>query len=460
MNNHAHSDDRLDAALAALRQSAPAAGPAETLLKMTMARVGAGEMNMGSADKGWWTMKMVRRTVWGTGLAAAALALFWMIFGMGGRMVFADVVERVNAAKMLRCKISTDVVNTGQGKVTQTGTIIMSQTWMIMRTANMKMIVDNEKSQMITLTEATKQALVMNQKNAPAAAPVVNILDSFRKFDAQASTPLGDRQIDGQPARGFEITQGNQHMKVWADLKTELPVRIEIAGANPVMPDTNVTFTDFDWNPTVTPEEISREIPKDYAVINANVDASKPTEADVPKMLSSWIELNGGKFPETLTFAGYVQLSAADMARRQAAETAGMTPEQKSQWLQKMTSEMINKMMPLSRGIAFIGDPASGSDWRYAGSGADVGAKGRAILWYKPANATAWRVFDADLTVHDAANAPAGGTPVSLSTKDMLNSLPGATQPALSRPVKEITPVPTPTLPPTPTPVPQARPNP
>jgi hypothetical protein len=310
---------------------------------------------------------------------------------------------------------------------------------------------------------------VMNFKNIPAAAPGmspaapgVNILDSFRKFDPKASRPLGDMQIDGKPARGFEITQGEQRMKVWADLKTELPVRIEMVGTNTVMPDAKTTLTDFDWNPTVTPEEIALEIPRDYAVVNAHMDVSKPTEADIPKMLSAWIELNGGKFPESLTFEGYIQLSASDMARRQVAETAGMTAEQKSQWLQKMTSEMINKMMPLSRGITYIGDPANGSDWRYAGSGVKVGTKGQAVLWYKPAKATAWRIFDADLTVHEAIEAPAGGTPVSLSTKDMRQNPLGDTPPVQSRPVNAVTPVPvlTPTPPPTPKPVPQARPNP
>jgi hypothetical protein len=434
MNNREHQD-RLEKALEALRESGPATGPTDELLERTIARVGAGEMKMGSKEKGWWKMKAVKRTALATGLAAAAITLCWMIFAMNGRMAFADVVERVNAAKMLRCKTTTEVEIAGRGKVTQTGEVIMSQTWMIMRMPNMKMIVDGGKGQMISLTEATKQAIVMNLNKAPAAAQSVNILDSFRKFDIKASQPLGEMQIDGKAARGFAITQGNVHMKVWADLKTELPVRIETAGANSLMPDTVTVMTDFDWNPTVTPEEIALEIPKDYAVINANIDSSKPSEADVTKMLTTWIALNDGKFPDNLSFTGMVQLTASDMARRQVAETAGMTAEQKQQWTQKMTSELMQKMMPMTRGISFISDATSGTDWRYAGSGAKPGTKGVAILWYKPVNAASWRVFDADLTVHDAPDAPAGGTLVSLNPKDMLQTQPGTSQPATRQPL-------------------------
>jgi hypothetical protein len=434
MINREHQD-RLETAVEALRQSVPATGPSDELLERTIARVGAGDVRLGSKEKGWWTMKVVQRIALGTGLAAAAIALCWMLFAMNGRLAFADVVERVNAAKMLRCKTTTEVEISGQGKVTQTGAVIMSQTWMIMRMPNMQMIINSEKGQMITLTEATKQAIVMNLNTTPAAAQNVNILDSFRKFDAKASQPLGEMQIDGKPARGFAIIQGNVHMRVWADLKTELPVRIEVAGANSLMPDTVTVMTDFDWNPTVTPEEIALEIPKDYAVINANIDSSKPSEADVTKMLTTWIALNGGKFPDNLTFSAMVQLTASDMAKRQVAETAGLTPEQKQQWTQKMTSELMQKMMPMTRGIGFIGDATAGTDWRYSGTGVTSGAKDVAILWYKPLNASTWRVFDADLSVHDSPTPPAGGTPVSLNLKDLLQTQPGTSQPATKPPL-------------------------
>jgi outer membrane lipoprotein-sorting protein len=444
MSNREQPEDRLAEALAALRKSGPTAGPAEELLQRTIARWDAGDVKPVTTNKGWWTMKVVRRTALGTGLAAALMAV-WIAFAVSGRLAFADVIEHVKAVKLMRCTTSTDVEISGQGKMTQTGTMIMSPTWMIMRTDNVKMIIDTDKGQMITLTETFHQALVMNLQKAPAGAAPVNILDSFRKFDPKASQPLGDMVINGKPARGFEVTMGNSKMKVWADLKTELPVRIESIGANPMMPDTKTVFTDFDWDPVVKPEEISLEIPKDYAI--TNVDASKPAEADISKMLTAWIELNDGKFPEKLNYVEMIRINAAKIAKQEAAETAGMTPEQKEQWAQKVTSTMMTQMMPMTRGIGFISDTTAGSEWHYAGNGATPGEKNHPILWYKPANTPTWRVFDADLTIHDAPQAPAGGSPVSLSIKDLnqavheVNPDTGTTsQPAPTPPVLPITP--------------------
>lgn len=419
MTNREQPVDRLAEALAALRKSGPTAGPSEELLQRTIARLGAADVKPVTTNKGWWTMKVVKRTALGTGLAAA-IAAVWIVFAFTGRMAFADVVEHVKAVKLMRCTTSTDVEIASQGKVTQTGSMIMSPTWFILRTGDTRMIYDTGKGQMISMTGTLHQAVVMNLQNAPAAAAQpVNILDSFRNFDPKTSQPLGDKDINGKPARGFAVIMGNTKMDVWADLKTELPVRIESIGANPAMPNTKTVFADFEWDPAVTPEEISLEIPKDYAIVNANLDASKPAEADIAKMLAAWIALNDGKFPEKLTYTSFIQLTAADMTKRQSVETVGMTPEENRQWLQKMTSGMLTKMMPFSRGIGFISDTTAGSDWHYAGTGVAPGEKNHPVLWYKPANATAWRVFDSDLTVHDAPQAPTGGTPVSLSLSDL-----------------------------------------
>ena len=116
MSNREHSqpEDRLAEAVAALRKSGPTEGPAEELLRRTIARVGSGEVKPVTTNKGWWTMKAVRRTALGTGLAAAVIAV-WIVFAVSGRMAFADVVEHVKAVKMMRCTTTTDVEIAGQG---------------------------------------------------------------------------------------------------------------------------------------------------------------------------------------------------------------------------------------------------------------------------------------------------------------------------------------------------------
>ena len=72
------------------------------------------------------------------------------------------------------------------------------------------------------------------------------------------------------------------------------------------------------------------------------------------------------------------------------------------------SSSSMRMVFAVSRGLGFM-TPAVGADWHYAGAGVRLHQPERAVLWYKPAGTTTYRVIHADLSV--TADVPAGALP-------------------------------------------------
>ncbi len=426
--------DVVEKAAAALREVAVPAGPSEELMNKTLSRLGAGERTMGSQEKGWWTMRVVRRSAAAAGIVLVVTAgLVAMLMGRG-QVAFADVVEQVKARQAVRCKMVVEIEQAGApgGKVVQeSDTLMVAPGWTIVTTPTMKMIMSTEQGKMVTLMSGMKQAMVMEMKNMPATAPrMVNLLDVFKNVDGKEGKPLGQREINGKSVRGFEVSNGGMLMKVWADATTELPVLVEMTPVSPIMPAGTYTMKDFDWNPKYEASELSVEVPTGYQAVNASMDASKGGEQDAVGMLRTLAEINNGQFPASVGVEGFSKVTGERMATRMVKETRGMTPEQKSEWQHKMMGEIMQLAAPIGRGWAFIGDVKQGTEWHYAGAGVSQGEKGHAVLWYKRSDGT-WRVIDADLSVHDAKETDLPqGEAVKLMFPTGKSTLPAAGAPA------------------------------
>ncbi|MHC4659140.1 MAG: hypothetical protein ACYS83_08185 [Planctomycetota bacterium] len=58
-------------------------------------------------------------------------------------------------------------------------------------------------------------------------------------------------------------------------------------------------------------------------------------------------------------------------------------------------------MMKISRGLTFVQELPSDSDWHYAGKDAKFGDTDTAIFWYRPEGSQTYRVIYADLSITD-----------------------------------------------------------
>jgi hypothetical protein len=431
MNNQPNIpfEDPVDKAVATFRGMETPAGPTETLVKLTANRMnagsgGAGVIGAGSQRKGWWTMKMVRRSAIAAGLVLAAGAAALLTPWSGGtRVALADVIEQVKQAQAVKCTVTGKVQIQNREVRADTMEMLMVDPGISITTApGMKLMMDAKKGKMIVLSPEQKLATVIDITKSPAQAKqaVPNVLEYFKRMTPEGSKPLGEKEIENVKARGFRADKDGAKMEVWADEKTEKPVLVVMTiKSGGFLPAGTFTFSDFDWNPTVDPDDVAMKIPADYRVSNTAMDLSNVGDADITKMLQSLAGYNDGVLPESIDQSGALKVVLPHFAKNKTVVQGDREA------MQKMQQEIMEALMPVSRAWSFMMDSTKGTDWAYAGAGVRTSEKGYPVLWYKPAGATGkWRVFDADGVIHDVGAAPEGGTPLKMTIPGGLPSAP------------------------------------
>ncbi|MGN6370455.1 MAG: hypothetical protein ACTHN5_19545 [Phycisphaerae bacterium] len=361
-------------------------------------------------------MRMVRKYSVAAGLTAlAGLAITWGLLGRGATVGFADVVQQVQAAKAARCTLTVLNVDGRSGGSTF-DLLMVEPGWIVEKGSGMTMITDSEKHKMVTLTEATRQALVVDVvKNARSGPPQFNLLEAFKSVDEKSSRRLGEKELEGHHTEGFAFSKEGMQFEVWADAKTQLPVEVDLStGASEnAFVRMHARFSDFDWNPAYDPAELTTVVPPGYAVTNAAMNLQNPTQQDVVIMLKTFGDMNDGVLPAELGARELGEVIARKMQSKLPPNVKSLPAAERQKVQQQVTADAMKMSEPIARGWTFMGNVKNGADWHYAG-GASVGEKGVAVLWYRPAGSETWRVIDADGAVHDQKNPPAGGEPVGL----------------------------------------------
>jgi hypothetical protein len=126
------------------------------------------------------------------------------------------------------------------------------------------------------------------------------------EFLKQPYIELGRDNIDGIEVVGFESTdmtdqQGRSVARMWIDIASELPVRIETETfAQDGSLVSKMTVYDFDWAPQVAQSDFEPVIPDGYQ----NVDFGKvdfaANESSVIQAMAFYAKIFDGKYPETL----------------------------------------------------------------------------------------------------------------------------------------------------------------
>jgi hypothetical protein len=122
-------------------------------------------------------------------------------------------------------------------------------------------VYDKCKDDLVTLAAA----LLMDRASAEDV-----VHDVFLAFLARPQKELGRSVIDGVAVEGIEVTDPptegekleNAVGRLWVDIETELPIRIEIEGAA----DGQAVrwLMEFQWSEAVAPALFEPNIPSDY----------------------------------------------------------------------------------------------------------------------------------------------------------------------------------------------------
>ena len=202
---------------------------------------------------------------------------------------------------------------------------------------------------------------------------------------------LGKRKLDGREVIGFRFKMGHRPMTLWADPKTRLPARIETTMAGP--PQVEVVMSNYEFNVDLDKSMFSTAVPEGYEVIQADMEASLPTEKDFLVALRLCSE-KMQSFPpgfDAAAVAGYV---ASYLVKQGYGKD------------KDLTSAQMSELLKVGRGLQFALTLPAESDAHYAGTGAKLGDAKRAIFWYKPVGAEKYRVIYADLSLKESTEPP------------------------------------------------------
>jgi outer membrane lipoprotein-sorting protein len=347
---------------------------------------------------------MTRITVAATVLIAFAGLMSWLAPHGGTSTAFAAVAEALNAVQSATWKTETTVKGPdGMPITTSWKNMFLAPSHERLEIAADggkpagATIIDGKKDKMITLLPDTKTAFVVNFKNLPKQNPMGRTFQGLRELVANAQSGkggkverLGEKTVDGRRAEGFHIQLGAIDVKLWADPRTLLPIRIEQTTS-----ETRVVMTNFQTGMNLEPSLFSIDVPAGYTVPNtAQLDFSKKPINYVADALKIAAGYNGGVFPQELRgehgIDGIVFRGERELKKKNPAA------QMKLAAIMELSSKLGGAF-----GVLYSLRPEN--DWHYAGKDVKLGTPNRPIFWYKPKKDGDYVVLYADLSVKEVA---------------------------------------------------------
>jgi len=337
-----------------------------------------------------------------TKLAAAAVVVIACLIGLsfwrttGSGIALADVLARIEQVKAFRFQWSDKIAGDKPYSSEVRGTMLISQeygskqTWEdtdpnggwstsqeVYRSPDMKTwtIIHPKQKKYLRLEYDDSQAEQFAEQIQERDPRTLTKRILKYKYES-----MGRATIDGIEVEGFRTTDpnwtlANQYMenirrmdvKMWADVKTRLPVRYEEAYVHPDKFTGQFVIYDFQWDVPVAAAEFKPIIPDDYTGRVVKYPAHI-TEETAIQGLKVWVELLG-KYPdpEIITNIGDVaptvlrlaEKSETPAAMRLREETKGLTDDE-------ISNKLVDFLVPI-RGLAIFYPQSDRKDRAYYG---------------------------------------------------------------------------------------------
>ncbi len=268
------------------------------------------------------------------------------------------------------------------------------------------------KAMMMNLVPAAKQAMIMKIKGTPPKdrkdQKFENYFQQLRELlansrDAKESQyrRIGEKEIDGRRAVGFQFDSPSATVTLWGDPATGKPIQIDYVYSG--IPRTEVVMSHFEINVDLPASLFDMTPPAGYKVRSFDVDASVAIEQTLVDAFKTSSDIGEGNFPDSLDSMGLMQFIIKYAVKHSLAATRAKGAKGPSD---EDTQRLMQQSMTMGRGFGFALALPDSADAHYAGKGVKRDAKDRPIFWYKPAGASKFRVIFADLSVKDADQAP------------------------------------------------------
>jgi outer membrane lipoprotein-sorting protein len=368
-------------------------------------------------------MRPITRIAVAASVLAALLGLMsWLLPGGGASLAFADMAEALKSVHSATWK-SVSVV---KREVPEKETTTWNQVGMFLAPSHERTemtvpgqtfpeisIMDRQQDKTLVLHPRTKTATVINIKNMPKGEHCGTTFQDLRSLVAMAQSGkgeklerLGVKTIDGRPAEGFHFQIGVTDVKIWADPKTSLPIRVENTTLPGVSPEVRIVMTDFQIDVDLDESLFSLDMPKGYTL-------GRTMEMDMSRALKNPLvflgdslkiaaEYNSGVFPDTLQgkqgIDGILFRAMPEMVKKYGKDVDGR---------QKVTTDLA---MTLSAAFGFLG-AIPPDDLHYAGKGIKLGTPNRPIFWAERKRDGRCMVLYADLSYQEVSKEEASKFP-------------------------------------------------
>ncbi|MBN1905929.1 MAG: hypothetical protein JW927_12610 [Deltaproteobacteria bacterium] len=255
-------------------------------------------------------------------------------------------------------------------------------------------IYDLQNERILTLVENGMQAQYIgykgfvNPQDKNLQNPMKSLKDqiTFLKNDPDVTVKeLGLRKMDGHDSIGFYAYSSNSDTTIWSDVKTELPVQIEINRGQ-----VHLIFRNWKFDIPEADDLLSMEVPAGYTVIGEALkwDREEMTEEKFIEGLKLIAEkINYGEFILCKSFKDinewlenvFYRLDAMNFSKEEAVNI-------------RQSIDYVN---------LFLSDISTQGNWIYRGQGVRVGEADTPIFWYKPKGSETYRVIYGDLHVEN-----------------------------------------------------------
>ncbi|HWB10765.1 MAG TPA: hypothetical protein VG826_16160 [Pirellulales bacterium] len=329
-----------------------------------------------------------------------------LIPGAGDSVAFGDVAETLTKVRSATWKTQYEVKGPGDEirKWSGVGMFLTPSHERMEITADGKTnvtVIDGEKNKLLTLDPPTKTATVIDVRNAPGEGPFGRTFQGLQEMVAAAHRGEGGQverlsgeEIDGRRTECFRIRRGAIEVKIWADPKTFLPVRVEETTAGDEK--TRIVMTDFQVDKDLDKSLFSLDVPAGYTVEQTlQLDAAAKPITTVAEALKMAAEFNDGVFPPELRGEQGIDGIVRQGMTAWEKEHANDPPEQKRAKVAKLALTLGGAF-----GVILSLPPDS---VHYAGKDVKLDTPDRPIFWCPSLGKEkgGYQVIYADLTIRE-----------------------------------------------------------
>jgi hypothetical protein len=254
------------------------------------------------------------------------------------------------------------------------------------------LVIDLEKGRQLSLRPSKREAIL---SRTTSDITYLEPLDELRSTIASEGTCVGSGEINGIKADIYEVARTNGYMRVWADVRTHLPVRVEHHSSLPGEGDRHVLLKNFRWGEVVPSEQLSLNPPPEFTLWRPEVEGDLEAVLHLLRVCASGPQR---LFPPVLDRQTALERVAA-LWPKDVDLPASHTDPDPGPRLTRIDGQAKESFRKCLIALAFIKTLEDSDMWWYGGGGKGLDDSRAMICWWKKTDGEGYVAVYGDLSV-------------------------------------------------------------